>query len=52
MRHFAGQTLSYTSEVMFTAHRQSGELLAACAKQQAQFESREAPGKFGRINFP
>jgi hypothetical protein len=56
VRHFAGQSIFYTSEVLIIANERAplDQLppVAACVKRQAEFVTPDAPGKFARINFP
>jgi len=52
VRHFAGRSIFYTGEVMIQAYGERHELLAACAKRQAQLVDEVDLGRFARIDFP
>lgn len=54
VRHFAGRSIFYTSEVMIlaTSEAPTGSPVAACAKYQAEFTIPDEPGRHDRINFP
>jgi hypothetical protein len=52
VRHYGGQTLFYSGEVLIKSLDPKGSFLAACAKRQAEFLSTNEIGTFGRIRFP